>query len=61
MNMLNETCPPCVNGECIPREMRCECHTGWTGENCTTGMFHITQLKIDNSLVNLFINVMFVI
>ena len=37
MEMLNKTCPPCINGHCIPLGV-CACDNGWTGDNCTTGM-----------------------
>lgn len=33
---LQETCPPCINGHCIPPGV-CACDSGWTGDNCTTG------------------------
>lgn len=35
METLQETCPPCVNGHCIPPGV-CACDSGWTGDNCTT-------------------------
>ena len=37
MELLNETCPPCVHGVCVPPRM-CRCFGGWTGDNCTVGM-----------------------
>ena len=38
MEILNKTCPPCINGHCIPPGV-CACDNGWIGDNCTTGTY----------------------
>ena len=31
----------CVHGICNPNNGQCVCNTGWSGDKCDTGLYHI--------------------